>query len=56
MDRSWIRPFFALTAVAVALAVPAVTTAQSPTPVKTPTAVGTGVPPRRSTCWPPRRP
>ena len=42
MDRSWIRLFFALTAVAVALAVPAVTTAQSPTPVKTPTAVGTG--------------
>ena len=42
MDRSWIRPFFAATAVAVALAVPAVTTAQSPTPVKTPTAVGTG--------------
>ena len=42
MGRSWIRPFFALTAVAVALAVPAVTTAQSPTPVKTPTAVGTG--------------
>ena len=42
MNRSWKRPFFALTAVAVALAVPAVTTAQSPTPVKTPTAVGTG--------------
>ena len=42
MDRSWIRPFLAATTVAVALAVPAVTTAQSPTPVKAPTAVGTG--------------
>jgi gamma-glutamyltranspeptidase / glutathione hydrolase len=42
MHRSRFRLFLALTAIAVALAVPAATTAQSPPLVKAPTAVGTG--------------
>jgi gamma-glutamyltranspeptidase / glutathione hydrolase len=42
MHRSWIRQFVALTVTAAALAVPAATAAQSPPPVKTPTAVGSG--------------